>query len=166
MRPAYPKKKSAALFALLIGVPLFILFLPFLAIGLLGHLVSKVVINLVAWCWWFPRGRSVLLVYSDSVIWKQYFESQVLPVVKDKVLVLNWSGRKRWRPSIASWAFHHYAGRVDFNPAAFVFRPFRKVEVLRFYLPFKEFKRGDTAKVDELTARLFALSETRAKEVA
>ena len=144
--------------ALLIGVPLLIVSLPFMVIGLLAHVVSKVSINMLAWCWWCTTGRCVLLVYSDSVIWKDYFEKVVLPAIRDEAVILNVSHRRKWRPSLAVWAFHHYAGRVNYNPAAFVFRPLRRVETLRYYMPFKEWKRGHPESVEALTARLLQLA--------
>jgi hypothetical protein len=59
----------------------------------------------------------VLLVYSDSPIWQEYITTQVLPLVRERAVVLNWSVRKKWsRSSLAFAVFHHFGGASDFNP--------------------------------------------------
>jgi hypothetical protein len=96
----------------------------------------------------------VLIVYSDSPVWKDYFEEQILPPLAEVSVVLNWSQRKNWKPSLAALAFGHFAGEHDFNPAAFVFRPFHMAERFRFYEAFRDYKHGRTAPVERLRQQL------------
>lgn len=125
----------------------------------LGAWIRALLINLTAWYVWRRQGTRVLIVYSDSTIWKGYFEEELLPRLEGRAIVLNWSQRKMWQTSIATLAFKHYGGRVEVNPAAFVFQPFSRVKVLRYYLPFKEYKRGHPERVAALTDQLFDLVE-------
>jgi len=141
-------------------VPLVILLSPIILLAYLGWLAQALLVNLMAWYVWRPNGKLVLVVYSDSTIWKSYFESELLPRLGDTAVVLNWSHRKQWGISIAALAFRRYGGRINFNPAAFVFGPFKRVKVLRYYEPFKEYKRGAPQGVAALTEQLLALIKT------
>ena len=161
MRPAkYQDSPMAKVFAILIGVPLLVLLSPLIVLMLLGSVVTAILVHVAAWSLWCSRGKYVLLVYSDSTIWKSYFESDLIPRIRDKTVTLNWSQRRRWRPSLATLAFRRYGGRTRFNPVAFVFRPYRPVKTIRYYSAFKEYKRGDTASVDKLTAELLCILES------
>jgi hypothetical protein len=165
MRPAnFSKSRWSAVAAVLVALPLLVILSPLFLLAFIGYLVRALIINLTAWYVWRLKGKSVLLVYSDSTIWKAYFESELLPRLRDRAIVLNWSERKRWRLCVAVLAFRHYGGRIEFNPVALVFRPFGKVQVLRYYLPFKQYKCGDPASVNALTVRLLEL--TNARDVA
>jgi hypothetical protein len=88
-------------------------------------------------------------VYSDSSIWKEHIETEVIPQLSDRVVILNWSRRKEWRVSLATLAFQHFAGSKEFNPMAIVFRPFRSRVEFRFWRPFQAWKKN---KRDELEA--------------
>jgi hypothetical protein len=107
---------------------------------------------------WLPRGKNVLAIYSDSPIWHEYMSTQILPLVSDRAVVLNWSERKRWkRFSLAVLVFRFFAGRRDFNPMVIVFRPFRRAQKIRFWPAFQDWKRGYTMPVDQLRQRLIVL---------
>jgi len=99
-------------------------------------------LHVAIWTLWCLRGRDVLFVYSDSSIWRDYIEERILPRLGRRAVVMNWSQRKKWRFSIARLAFHHFGGNREFNPIAVVFRPFRRTRTFRFWLPFKELKKG------------------------
>jgi hypothetical protein len=160
MRPAnFTRSIWPGVVAAAIAVPLLVVLSPLIVLIYLGRLAQALLINLTAWYVWRPNGKRVLLVYSDSVIWKEYFESDLLPRLHGKAVVLNWSHRKQWSPSVATMAFRHYGGRLEFNPLAIVFRPFRRAKVLRYYRPFKEYKHGRPQSVKELTDQLLELVE-------
>jgi len=152
-----PAKYSRSIGPALVAFPLLVVLSPIFLLAWVGFLAQALLVNLTAWYLWRPEGKRVLIVYSDSTIWKDYFESDLLPRLGDAAIVLNWSHRKRWGFSIAALAFRLYGGRIEFNPAAFVFRPFRRVKVLRYYLPFKEYKRGSPDSVTAVTTQLFEL---------
>jgi hypothetical protein len=124
------------------------------AVALLFWLVAAVLLLLVVWTAWGPRGRRALVVYSNSPIWQEYFEHQVLPELGDRAVVLNWSDRARWPLSLPVALFRMFAGTREFNPLAIVFRPFAWPRRFRFYGPFQAYKHGRAGEVDEMRRRL------------
>jgi hypothetical protein len=112
----------------------------------------------------------MLFVYSDSPNWKEYIENSLLPKVRDSAVVLNWSQRSSWdikRKPLEVKVFQHWTsvsiltseGRrrwagEDFNPAAIVFMPGGKVEVLRFWKAFKDNKHGKPESLEKLEKEL------------
>ena len=138
-----------------------IVLVPIAVIVGLVWVIAAVLLQLLVWGVWYPRGRYGLIVYSNSPVWQDYFEQHVLPHVRSRAAVLNWSERTRWTSSLAVTLFRFFAGSRDFNPIAMVFKPFRWVESFRFYRPFKDYKHGRPEEVevlrDELLRSLGAL---------
>ena len=99
----------------------------------------------------------MLLVYSDSDTWHEYMTTQILPLVRDRAVVLNWSERKKWsRRSLGVAVFHHFGGAGDFNPLVVFFRPLRLARIYRFWSAFKDWKRGHKEPVERLTQEIAA----------
>lgn len=125
---------------------------------------------------WFPAGKRMLLVYSDSPNWKEHIENSLLPIVRDYAVVLNWSKRSSWdikRKPLEVKVFQHWTdvsvfkseGRrrwegENFNPIAIVFMPGGKVEVLRFWKAFKDHKHGKSESLEKLEKKLGELIAT------
>jgi hypothetical protein len=38
----------------------------------------SVLLHLIVWVWWLPHGQDVLFVYSDSPVWHDYIEAEIL----------------------------------------------------------------------------------------
>jgi hypothetical protein len=113
---------------------------------------------MLVWVLWLPRGKNVLLVYSDSPIWHEYMLTQVMPLVREHAIVLNLSERSKWPWwSFRVHVFHWFAGDREFNPLVVLFRPFRRARVFRFWSAFKERKRGDEQAVDRLRQELLSV---------
>ena len=134
---------------------LVVLFLPFvLPLALLAivlHILYKITLYLLVWVIWLPRGKDILFVYSDSPIWRDYMATEILPLVQDRAVVLNWSERKKWRRwRLGVAVFHHFAGVREFNPLVMLFRPVRLARVFRFWSAFKDWKRGYREPVNRL----------------
>lgn len=138
--------------------PLVIAVVPLIPVVLVVALVLFVVTALVllptVWIAWCARGRYALVVYSNSPVWQEYFEREILPVVGDRSIVLNWSERKRWRYSLAAAVFRFFGGAREFNPLVLVFRPFAWPRDFRFYGPFKAFKHGRPEAVEAMRRHL------------
>jgi hypothetical protein len=133
-------KPPAWLLALLIVLSPAILLL---VVGILALFVlTTICLHILIWTFWCLRGRDILFVYSDSPIWHDYIEQRMLPPIRHRAIVLNWSQRKRWRISLARAAFHHFGGYREFNPLAVVFRPLRRTQKFRFWQPFRDLKHG------------------------
>jgi hypothetical protein len=149
MTPVIKRLKQFALAVLLV-----VLF-PLLAIaGMLALLLFaayELLLFALIRIFWLARGTDVLLVYSDSPIWLEYMNSRILPLVKDRAKVLNWSKRKQWpRWSLPVRVFRAYSGSRDFNPMLILFRPFRKAVFFRFLSAFEEFKHGKPERLEQM----------------
>jgi len=129
-----------------VAIACMLLFLPLLValllVALLVRAVWSLCLHLAIWSWWCSRGCDVLFVYSDSPIWHDYIETNLLPHIRRRAVILNWSQRRNWRLSLAHIAFGHFGGGEEFNPLAVVFRPFRSTRTFRFWRAFREFKHG------------------------
>ena len=133
------------------------LILPLALFAIASHLLYRALLYLLVWVFWLPRGKDILFVYSDSPIWHDYMATQVLPLVQERSVVLNWSERKRWsRWSLSVAVFHHFGGAGEFNPLVMVFQPLRFARVFRFWSAFKDWKRGYKEPVERLRQELFA----------
>jgi hypothetical protein len=111
----------------------------------------------LVWVLWLPKGKDILFVSSDSPIWHEYMATQVLPQVRKRAIVLNWSERNKWsRWSFRARVFHSVGGGREFNPLVVWFRPFRRVRVYRFWPAFKDWKRGYMEPVERLSQELFS----------
>ena len=144
--------------------PVLIVLLPFVVVALLLGMVSALLLLSLVWLTWCPRRRYALVVYSNSPIWQEYFETQVIPRLGERAVVLNWSERKRWTFGLPAMLFRVFGGTRDFNPIAIVFEPMRWPR--RFYKAFRSFKHGRPEDVEQLRREFFraldALASTRA----
>ena len=133
------------------------LVLPLALFAVANHLVYRALLYLLVWALWLPKGKDILFVYSDSPIWHEYMATQVLPLVQERSVVLNWSERKKWsRWSLGAAVFHHFGGAGDFNPLVVLFQPLRVARVFRFWSAFKDWKRGYKEPVERLRQELSA----------
>jgi hypothetical protein len=139
---------------MLLLLPL-ILALAFVALVLFNF--EGIILRVVIWCWWCPRGRDILFVYSNSPIWHGYIEEHILPYLGERAVLLNWSEHKRWRISIARMAFYHFGGYRKFNPLAVVFRPCGRTYTFRFWQPFRDFKHGHPEALNRMRCDFFGL---------
>ena len=137
--------------------PVVIVLLPFVIAGLVLWLVATVALLVIVWLTWCPRGRYALVVYSNSPIWQEYFETRVVPDLAGRAVVLNWSERKGWKNSLPVLLFRVFAGSREFNPIAIVFEPLAWPRRFRFYKAFQNFKRGRPDEVETVRAELLQL---------
>ena len=83
--------------------------------------------------------------------------TQILPLVQERAVILNWSERKKWpRWSLGNAVFHHFGGGSDFNPLVVLFQPLRLAKMFRFWSAFNDWKRGYKEPVERLTKELLA----------
>ena len=137
--------------------PLLVVFLPWVVLWLVLWFAAAIVLQLIVWALWCSRGRYALVVYSNSPIWQEYFEQQLLPSIGDRGVVLNWSERKRWTYSLPVMLFRFFGGTREFNPLAMVFRPLAWPRRFRFYRPFQAFKHGRPQEVDDMRRQLLEM---------
>jgi hypothetical protein len=128
--------------------------LPYAVVYLLLYSVWVFCLHVVIWIWWCARGRDVLFVYSESPLWREYIERQLLPILAQRAVILNWSERSAWSFSLGRAAFRHFGGSREFNPMAVVFRPLRRTRTFRFWKPFRELNRGRPQALEVMEAEL------------
>ena len=134
--------------------------LPLALFAIVSRVIYRALLYLLVWALWLPRGKDVLFVFSDSPIWREYMDTQVLPRVRERSVVLNWSERKKWsRWSLDVAVFYHFGGAGEFNPLVVLFRPLRPARVFRFWSAFKDWKRGYEEPVERLRRELIASLE-------
>ena len=137
--------------------PVLIVLIPFVVVVGVLWLMAAAVLQLVVWLTWCRRGRYVLVVYSNSPIWQEYFEQHVIPAVGRRGVVLNWSERRQWSYSLPVALFKLFAGTREFNPLAIVFQPLAWPRRFRFYRPFQAFKHGRPQEVEEMRSDLLEM---------
>lgn len=129
-----------------------------MALFLLGLALYASALYLAIWLFWLPRGKDVLLVYSESPIWHDYMVDDVLPLVQERAMVLNWTERNQWGEwSLSVFAFRFFGGNYAFNPMVVLFRPLCRARTFRFWPAFKEWKHGDREPVEKLRRELSLL---------
>src|SRR5260370_39232211 len=131
-RPFSRRLFEAAL--IIVVVPLV---LPLALLGLILYVLNRIVVYLLVWVCWLPSGKDVLFVSSESTVWKEYMETQILPLVRNRATVLNWSERNKWpKWSFAVRVFRTFGRSRDHTPMVVIFRPFRRARILRFLPAF------------------------------
>ena len=160
MSEAQSRKRSTDVAALLAVVLLSPIWFPLVVLVLFGFALYASILYLAIWISWLPRGKDVLLVYSDSPIWHDYMVAEILTLVQERAMVLNWSERSQWRHwPLSVLAFRFFGGDYAFNPMVVVFRPLRRAKTFRFWPAFKEWKHGDREPVEKLRRELSLLLE-------
>jgi hypothetical protein len=149
-----PKKRKVS--QALIGFLLLVLS-PVLLVAILFYFLWGAILYIMIWI--TRKKQFVVFVYSNSPIWQNYMEREILPYIQDRAVILNWSERRNWKNSFAVLAFRYFGGVRNFNPIAIVFRPFHLVQTYRFFEAFKEFKHGNPGKVEEIKSELFRILE-------
>ena len=152
-KPFSRKLRHAALLLVLLPIAL-----PLALIALALYFPHKLALYMLVWALWLSKGQDVLVVYSESPIWHEYMTTQILPLVEERAVVLNWSERSKWsRWSFRVHVFHYFGGDREFNPLVVLFRPFRRATTFRLWLPFKDWKRGYREPVERVREELLAL---------
>ena len=146
--------------------PLVIVLLPVVAVTLLLWLTCALLLLAVVWLTWCPRRRYAVVVYSNSPVWQDYFEREVIPRLGERAIVLNWSERKGWTLSLPVILVRVFGGSREFNPMAIVFEPLLWPRRFRFYKAFRSFKHGRPEDVEKLRLEFFRLLDGLARPTA
>jgi len=131
-------------FVLPLFAVLLVVCIPLMLIGIIIPFLLRLIVLFMVWGTWSPRGFSMLIVYSNSPHWQDYFEKGLLPLVGRRAKVLNWSERKTWslRLIFGISVFGLFKGEKEYNPMILFFRPFHWPKRLRFYRPFHDGRHG------------------------
>lgn len=133
------------------------LIIPLAAIGIVLFVAKRLILNALVRVWWLPRGKDILLVYSDSPIWHEYLTNQILPLVQSRAEILNWSERNQWPSwSLAVLVFRSYSGGKNFNPMVILFQPLGRARFFRFLPAFHEWKHGNQEPLERMRQDLIS----------
>jgi hypothetical protein len=133
-----------------------IVLIPFLLLFLIVHGIFILLVHVALWFVWGPLGKRVLFVYSNSPVWQQYIEENILPRLPHRAVILNWSERRNWnRLTLSYLAFRFFGRDREFNPLAVVVRPFRWARCFRFWQPFRDFKHGNPESLMKMESEFF-----------
>ena len=113
----------------------------------------KILLRILVLRYWIREGKDVLFVYSDSPVWREYMLNEVLPLVRERAVVLNCSEQKRWKFSLAKLLFYAYKSNRNWNPMVLVFPRIGRVRQIRFHDAFKSYK-ATRGPVDEMRESL------------
>jgi len=122
--------------------------------------IAILLLYLSIWSLWSTRGIRLLFVHSNSPVWQDHIQNEILPRLPEGSIILNWSERKKWRLSLSIMAFHHFGGSRHFNPLGVVIKPFHRAKVFRFHEAFVDFKHGSPNKLLKMESDFFATLET------
>ena len=139
-------------------LPLLVVFVlvcaPFVLLWIFGFFLLRVVVLFIVWTFWSPRGISMLVIYSNSPHWQDYFEKGLLPLVGRHSKVMNWSERSTWRLSLSKILFALFGGEREYNPMIILFTPFHWPTTLRFHQPFRDARHGKAEPLTNLEQKL------------
>jgi len=144
------------LLILLFVIALLPIWIPGLLIMLALMVMYYLLLNMYAWIVWLPKGQRVLFIFSDSPIWHDYIQSNIIPRIEHCSVILNWSQRKQWpKYTFPIMAFRFLGGERAYNPLAIIFRPMKTAKIIRLWEAFKSYKHGDSKPLEQAEAELF-----------
>ena len=168
-------KAGLSTILLIILIPLILVIL---LLHCIWHFICGLWLKLLVKKHWYPQGKNMLFVYSNSPNWKEYIEENLLSKISKNAVIINWSERSEWdwtKKPLELRVFRHWTGVYsyiqmscgkkrwdgrEFNPLAITFVPWWRVEVFRFWQAFKDYKHGKDKHLKELESRLFDILKT------
>ena len=112
---------------------------------------------------WFPKGKYIFFLYSDSKKWKDYFEKELVPKIQDKASIWNWSTRQKdgWNDDIIeAKILKLYRPFGYFYPMAIVFLPSGEVKTFQFYTSYVNMLKSGKDEYPKLEKEFLALADS------
>lgn len=109
---------------------------------------------------WFANGKYVFFLYSDSKKWKTYFEEKLIPKIKQKAVVWNWSTRimDGWQKDILeAKILSAFRPAGYFYPMAIVFLPNGEVKIFQFYTAYVAMIKSGQNEYDKMEKEFLTL---------
>ena len=133
----------------IVGAPIiaviFLLASPFFIVFGIIHYITGKQLSKKFKTKWEPEEKFILFVYSESPNWQEYIEKNIIPKLQPNVTTLNWTKRSEWKDDepLEAKVLKHWGGDREYNPLAVVFPKKGKVETVRFFKAFKDYKHGN-----------------------
>ena len=109
---------------------------------------------------WFPKGKNVLFVYSNRKIWKDYFETNLIPKIQNKSIIINWSNRHQngWdKNSLEAKALNAFRPSYNFYPLVIVFDTQKAVKVFPLYDSFLKKIKSNSKEYQDIESQILKL---------
>lgn len=123
------------------------------------YVLYGILLRVFAWLRWSGTPVRGILIYSNSPKWQEYIEREWLPRLGDRVIVLNWSERKKWTRSLAVLLFRHHIDAssyaINYNPSVILLRGCRYPYLYRYFYAFRNVKHGDDQALKKLEGQMF-----------
>lgn len=142
----------------ILAVPILVLVVLIAAPALLIYYTGRLIRGLwlqsrVKLTW--PKGKFVLLAYTNNRKWVPYIEAHLLPNIGDACVVVDrsdaqWKERFPLEASVIS----HWGGYREHNPLAVVFPTIGRPRVFRVYKAFQELQRGKDQRLENVSKQL------------
>jgi predicted Holliday junction resolvase-like endonuclease len=148
MEDSEKKKTTLRIKKLLINSLILIAVILFLIAMVIYLFIVEIIFRIAFQIYSNRTKKKIILVTSDSPIWQDYVNDNLLPLFGESVSVLNWSQRKLWDNS--KWevkAFRHWGGQSEFNPLVIINKNLFQVKVIRLYEAFVDYKHGKAGKL-------------------
>ncbi|MBU2542412.1 hypothetical protein KJ785_02530 [Patescibacteria group bacterium] len=116
---------------------------------------------------WFPKGKHVFFLYSDSKKWKKYFEKELAPKIQDKAVIWNWSTRQKdgWNEDIIEAKILSLFRPIGyFHPMAIVFLPSGEIKTFQFYTPYINMLKSGKGDYEKIEKEFLALVQSIEKK--
>lgn len=142
-----------------VSIPVIIALTPFFLLMFLSWLVRRLWLNTRFRIKWGKKDKHILFIYSESPNWQQYIETNIVPRINQKAVLLNWSKRSEWKTNkpLEAKVLEHWGSEREFNPLAIVFMPRGMVKVIRFHKAFKDYKHGKEALLKRKEKELYGV---------
>ena len=112
---------------------------------------------------WFPKGKHIFFLYSDSQKWKEYFEKELAPKIQDKAFIWNWSTRQKdgWNENMIEAKILSLFRPIGyFYPMAIVFLPSGEVKTFQFYTPYVSMIKSGKEDYKKMESEFLALADS------
>lgn len=160
-----PTKKITDVIVILILLILAVWLSPFILIGVFLYFVYKIQKIIIIKKLlrrvkkeWFPQGKYIFFLYSNSEKWKVYFEKQIIPKLHNKAVVWNWSARQKdgWNENLLEAKILRQFRPIGyFYPMAIVFLLSGEVKVFSFYYQYIKMLKSQADEYNRLEKKFF-----------
>ncbi len=114
---------------------------------------------------WFPKKTYIFFLYSNSAIWKTYFETELIPRIEKKAIIKNWSTRHTdgwWhnRKSIEYRIVRFLCSSRYIYPCGIIFFPSGTYEICYFHDAYIAMIKSHKPEYKHMEARFLELTNT------
>ena len=154
--------------ALLVGIPILVLLIPWLVVVSLVESIRRRWLTARFRSEFVPRGIVGILVYSNSPNWQPHIEAEVIPRLAGRVTTVNWSDRSTWNRTspVPVRLFRLLRPHEDFNPMGLVLSKEGTFDLVPLRPGYIDLKHGSSIRLESDLSRLQELIDAAAARFA